>query len=331
MMRGPVLARAPKLPTAPIPRAPKLPTAPLPRAPKPPSLVRVQPTESIFVPRPVVVQIPDRTLTAWNLAMSAFHTGLFVTTLVVGNHDLTVPVYKTDVTVERYNTSANLTGDDRPWRLIPSYVESGSFHFTWATASFFALSALFHLLNATLLRTYYLTSLSKCLSPTRYTEYFFSAAIMQLLIAYTLGVRERMLLVSSAVLVAITMPFGYWCEERARPRTPALWDRSFAYRISPWFLGHVPQVAAWAIVIVHFYDEDDNEAPGFVHAILWGELVLFFSFGFVALAQQLFPPSEFWRGELAFQVLSLVSKGTLGGLLLANVLMLSNFADLYDD
>lgn len=320
MMRGPAV----------LPRAPKPPTVSLSGAPKPPSVVRVQPAESIVHPRLVVVQVPKRTLTAWNLAMSAFHTGLFVTTLVVGNHDLTVPVYKTDVTVERYNTSANLTGDDRPWKLIPSYVESGSFHFTWTTASFFALSALFHLLNATLLRTYYLTSLSKCLSPTRYTEYFFSAAIMQLLIAYTLGVRERMLLVSSAVLVAITMPFGYWCEERARPRTPALWDRSFTYRISPWLLGHVPQIAAWAIVIVHFYDED-NEAPDFVHAILWGELVLFFSFGFVALVQQLLPPSEFWRGELAFQVLSLVSKGTLGGLLLANVLMLSNFADLYDD
>ena len=68
--------------------------------------------------------------------------------------------------------------------------------------------------------------------------------------------------------------------------------------------------------------------PSFVYVILWVELVLFFSFGFVALAQLLLPPKHFWRGELAFQVLSLVSKGLLGILLISNVLVLSSFDDM---
>ena len=42
------------------------------------------------------------------------------------------------------------------------------------------------------------------------------------------------------------------------------------------------------------------------------------------------PPRHFYRGELAFQVLSLTAKGLLGGLLLGNVLMLSAFEELYD-
>jgi hypothetical protein len=216
-----------------------------------------------------------------------------------------------------------------PWQLVPTYKEAGDLSFTWLVASFFALSAFFHLLNATFLREYYLSQLAKCLSPTRYFEYTFSAAIMQVLIAYTLGIRERMLLLASAVLVAITMPFGYWTELNARPAGPDQWERSLAFRLFPWIIGHIPQVTAWLIVILNFYDEDDGMAPGFVHVILWAELCLFFSFGFVALYQQCTVPKNFYKGELAFQVLSLVSKGILGGILIANVLMLSSFAELY--
>jgi hypothetical protein len=68
-----------------------------------------------------------------------------------------------------------------------------------------------------------------------------------------------------------------------------------------------------------------------VHAILWAELVLFFSFGLASLWSQIQPPKRFYQGELMFQVLSLVSKGLLGSLLIANVLMLSRFDDLYND
>ncbi|RPF82425.1 MAG: hypothetical protein CBC65_000365 [Rhodothermaceae bacterium TMED105] len=153
---------------------------------------------------------------------------------------------------------------------------------------------------------------------------------MIILIAYTLGVRERMLLIASAVLIGITMPFGYWCEQLARPAGPDTWVKPFKHRIFPWVVGHIPQVTAWAIIIVNFYDEDEGRAPDFVHGILWGELALFFSFGFVALYQQYTVPKNFYKGELMFQVLSLGSKGLLGGILIANVLMLSAFEELYD-
>lgn len=281
--------------------------------------------------------VPRRTLTLWNAAMFLFHTALATVTLVFGSQTLTVPVYKTVLEFVREGASGDEEGPwrdegERPWRLIPSMVESNDLGFTNLVASFFILSALFHLGNATAWRSYYLQELCECRTPTRWMEYFFSAPVMILLIAYTLGIRDRSVLFACVVLIATTMPFGYWTEVVSRPRNQEEWSRSFGYRILPWAIGHVPQIAAWAIIIVQFYDgtADPDAIPAFVHVILWAELVLFFSFGGAALLSQWYPPKYFYRGELVFQVLSLVSKGLLGILMITNVLMLSRFEELYD-
>lgn len=301
-------------PTAPPSHAPLA-------APRPRSVV-------IHVKTPRAVALPRGALLAWNGAMALFHAALCTVTLVLGKHDLMVTTYKTaiDFVPRGGNISAG-------WDLVPKYEEAESLALTWLVASFFFLSALFHVLNATLLRTYYLNELAACRTPTRWIEYFFSAPVMMVLIAYTLGVRDRSLLLTVTVLIATTMPFGYWTEVVARPKSPDEWTESFAYRIFPWVLGHVPQVTAWFVVILQFYDTTasfmDN-VPWFVHLILWVELVLFFSFGFVQLYAQLMPPKFYYRGELAFQTLSLVSKGLLGILLISNVLMLSQFEDIYE-
>ena len=204
---------------------------------------------------------------------------------------------------------------------------------TASVAVFFLLSCAIHFGNAFLWRSFYIAELGACRSPTRWIEYFFSAPVMILLISYSLGVRDRAVLIAIAALIATTMPFGYWTEMIARPKTEDAWTEALRVRLLPWVLGHVPQTFAWLLIILQFYDGsfDPNDiTPAFVHAILWCELVLFFSFGFAALLAQVGPPKYFYRGELAFQVLSLVSKGLLGILLIANVLMLSRFEDLFD-
>ena len=261
--------------------------------------------------------------------MFLFHSVLAATTLSVGNVSLTVPVYKTRLDF-RYVNVTNAT--TLPWELVPLYEEGGSLPFTALTAVFFLLSALFHLLNVTLLRSFYFDQLERCYTPTRWIEYSLSAPVMILLISYALGIRGRDVLFANVVLVAITMTFGYWVEVVARPRSANAWRTSLAHRLYPWVLGHVPQVAAWVLIIVTFYDGMDltDRAPWWVHLILWAELVLFFSFGGASLLSQAFAPKYFYRGEIAFQVLSLVSKGILGMVLLANVLMLSRFDDLYE-
>ena len=274
--------------------------------------------------------VPRTTLTVWNLAMALFHSALASVTLALGNRSLGVTLYKTVIDFVEYEAASG--EDERAWELIPTYAPAGELPFTALVAAFFILSATFHLLNATLLREFYLREIAECRTPTRWAEYFLSATVMIIVIAYTLGIRDRAVLIAIAVLVAITMPFGYLTELFARPASADTWTRPLWYRLSPWALGHLPQSAAWFLIVLQFYDGADPEdaAPVFVHAILWGELLLFFSFGGAALLSQLMPPKYFYRGELAFQVLSLASKGLLGGLLIANVIMLSEFEEIFE-
>lgn len=273
------------------------------------------------------IQIPRRTLLRWNGAMAIFHSVLAVSTLAVGNIDLRVPTYKTVLTfVERGNGTA--------WQLVPQSVPAGELNFTALVLSFFLVSAFFHAGNVLLWKAYYLNELAACRTPTRWIEYTISAPIMQVAIAYTLGVRDRAVIVASAALIATTMPFGYWTEMVARPLTPDAWTRSLAHRLLPWVLGHIPQLAAWSLILLQFYDGQpsgvENRTPDFVQAILFSELALFFSFGIAALLSQVGKPRYFYRGELGFQVLSLVSKGLLGIILMVSVLMLSRFEDIYE-
>ena len=273
--------------------------------------------------------LPRACLTLFNLLMFSFHAALAAITLAFSNRALSVPLYKTVLDFRFFNE----TTEAGAWELIPSFERSGSLPLTALTAAFFILSALFHLLNATLLRGYYLSELAQCRTPTRWVEYFLSAPVMIVLIAYMLGVRDRASILATAVLVAITMPFGYWVEQIARPASPEAWTRPLGVRLLPWVVGHVPQTTAWLIILLQFYDgtaDSSDRTPDFVHVILWAQLVLFFSFGAASLLSQLQPPRLFYRGELLFQVLSLVSKGLLGGLLIANVLVLSSFEELYE-
>ena len=287
-----------------------------------------------------VVPFPERTLRIWNLCMFFFHSTLATVILALGNPNLTVPVFRTSLSFEvlingTYEavTPTNQPNDTQAFRLWPYYEEKGFFRLVPLTSAFFVLSAVFHLLNATVLWRFYKFMLQRCYTPTRWIEYVLSAPIMFILIAYGLGMRSRGEFIAVVALTATTMFFGFWVEREGRPVSSSQWSRPFLFRIYPWFLGHVPQVAAWLILVLQFYDNgwDINEVPDFVHAILWGEFVLFFSFGAASFLSQVRSPSEFYQGEILFQVLSLVSKGLLGSLLITNVLMLQRFDEIYED
>lgn len=266
---------------------------------------------------------PTRRLLRWNLAMTVFHAGLAATTLAVGNLGLRIPLYSTNLQF----LEGNATLSDLAFELVPRYARFASFPATWITAAFFACSALGHAGNALLWRRFYESELAQCRCTTRWIEYFFSAPLMFALIAVACGVREYTLLVALATLIATTIPFGYITECVATVEH-GTWVRPFRQRIAPHVVGYLPQTAAWACVFAGFYDESDaDRPPAFVHAILWSQLLLFWSFGAVQLWQQLSPPSSYTRGEMAYQVLSLASKGTLGSLLLTNVIMLDSADD----
>ena len=298
--------------------------------------------------RPVIVEkaapcadgyradVPSQLLRRWNLLMALFHLSLGAATLALGNLDLSVATFTLQNRLEYRTPNGTWTAirpdgavdTERTWRLWPTPELDGEILFTLATASFFLISALFHAGNGLLWRRFYEEQLRQCRSPTRWAEYTITAPLMFALIAYGMGLRSRAELVATAALVSATIPYGAWGEDAARPKSALEWCQPLWRRALPWALGHIPQTVAWVLVILKYQDLD-GKAPWFVDVILWSQFVLFYSFGGAVLVGLLLGPRSFWKQELGFQVLSLVSKGLLGALLLSNVLMLERFDDIY--
>jgi hypothetical protein len=262
-------------------------------------------------------------LTLLNVAMCTFHTIFAGVVLSAANMRLSVPLYDTALEFEAATAMEGM-------RLIPTYVESGGLRVSVLAVAFFACSAVAHLGNAVLWRSSYLNGLARGQCASRWVEYFVSASVMMLAIAYTSGIRCYSQLLQIFALTATTMTFGWLNEVINRPSRAGddRWEHPFLYRAQAHLCGYVPQVAAWYCILYAFLGAGDGGAcgpPDFVYFIVLGEAIVFFSFGLPQLYQVLAPPSRYVYGEYAYQVLSLTAKGLLGMTLLLNVLIYDSF------
>lgn len=251
-----------------------------------------------------------------------FHTTLAV---IIGSVrsdiSLTVPIYETRLT---YSFNETINPD---FFMSPSFSKIGDLYITVLVLVFFGLSAFFHLGASVLWHNAYLYCVEHKMDPFRWIEYFFSASIMFVLIAYICGTLVFEVIVLGSGLIATTMLFGWTTELVSRPAPDDTWHHSTLVRLYPHLSGYVPQSLAWFILLYTFIQNaarSDSGPPVYVYAIVSAEFVLFFSFGGVQLYQILNPPSRYIRGEVAYQILSFVSKGILGLILYTNVLFLSN-------
>lgn len=281
-------------------------------------LVTVPPFDGVPLPFVKLCCGWKPSLIGCNLLLAAFHAILGITTLAVGDLHQTRQLYRVQL-----QPTPNTT-----WLTPHTFVTRGSLNLTGITASFFFLSAFFHIGNASLWRRHYLRGVRWCFTPSRWIEYTFSAGLMSILIAYPSGVVLVDVIVCIFALTSVTMFFGYLAELISRPSSRSVWTRPLHERLQPHLLGYVPQIVVWYLILAQFYtavadadaSDDTRKMPDFVYAIVWGELCLFWSFGFVQLVVLCMPPEKYPYGELVYQLLSLVSKGLLGILLLANAL-----------
>ena len=88
---------------------------------------------------------------------------------------------------------------------------------------------------------------------------------------------------------------------------------------------------AWFPLLHSFYyntsDAEGGGPPGFVYAIIWSQVILFSCFGITqfVLLWRVDGPSVYYYGEMSYQVLSVLAKGVLGLILMANVLLYDSF------
>ena len=150
----------------------------------------------------VLLPVPDRTLKRWNFAMCLFHSALAAITLAVGDLDLRVPLYSSDLELQ-----ISLANNSDAWQYVPaSPAKRASWlYLTWLTASFFLLSAMAHLGNAAVWRKQYVQALTHGYAPFRWLEYTFSASVMMLLLSYVSGSIVLHTLVLLFGLTAVTM------------------------------------------------------------------------------------------------------------------------------
>lgn len=270
---------------------------------------------------------PYSRLRCYNIAMAIFHTTFVVVTLSVGKLDLALNLWEYQMGL---NNDTEIDSFLAPV-VKPSTI---SIPLTITTAFFFMLSAFFHFGNGLVWNSCYNRFLDQKMVPSRWIEYFFSATTMILTISYPAGIVQFTELVAIGSLIATTMLFGHFTEVISRPSPDSdTWTLPLWSRLSPHLLGYIPQLAAWFIIMYTFYGAGNGERgpPDFVYAIVWLQLALFFSFGFIQLVVLCRPPSKYVQGEYAYQTLSLVAKGLLGIMLLTNVLFLSNFECINED
>ncbi len=282
-----------------------------------------------------------RRLRILNATLFLFHTCFTAVTFIVGKIDLKVDIFRLNVKPSRnissipdYRALGIEVDDNLTSNFLSVEAEPNTdvyLYFTWLTASFFILSAFFHLGNATLWFKSYIHFLEHQMSPYRWIEYTFSASIMILAVAYGAGVLVDIDLFMLFILISTTMFFGHLTESINRKKlTEDEWVLPLWNRLVPHLLGYVPQLSAWIVILYVFISNSDG-APPFVLPLILTELVLFFSFGFVQLVVLCRKPSKYVQGEVAYQILSLVSKGSLGVILFTNVLFLSNWQCLVEE
>uniref|UniRef100_A0A7S4F8B6 Uncharacterized protein n=1 Tax=Chrysotila carterae TaxID=13221 RepID=A0A7S4F8B6_CHRCT len=291
------------------------------------------------VPCPLSRQT-KKLLWALNLFFSICHLGLAILAASAGSFGHHIAVYRTKL-VPVVESIGNR--EFETYRLVPGIpVHVTDLYLTTAIMIQFTITSFFHFANAYLWRGSYESALEYCYCPSRWAEYSLSASTMILVISGLSGQHMLVPLMLLFGVTFITMQFGYSVELVNRPlnsrtwQEPQLWKRLIVHAF-----GWTPQLFVWTAVLIefswHVTDSDSADAvakrqiPGFVYAIVLGELVLFVCFALVQIRVLLNPPSEFVRGEIMYQILSFSAKSFLGLSAFFGVLLADSVDQLYVD
>ena len=187
---------------------------------------------------------------------------------------------------------------------------------TWTTiqlsylvAGFLFISAIAHLLIATVLYDSYVGYLERKMNPYRWYEYSVSASVMIVVIAMLAGVWDLGTLVALFSLIAVMNLMGLVMEQNNQPGGQTDWT---AYIIGT-FAGLIPWVVIGITIVSTVLGSDGGGPPDFVLAI-YGSLFVFFNlFALTMILQyrQTWKFEDYLFGESTYIVLSLVAKSLL--------------------
>lgn len=289
----------------------------------PETIIKILSANEISVP------INNFLFTVAHILIGLLYIGFGVIVFYFGNLSLSAPVYieshrVKNATLVQHASNAGISN-------LVYYENTMNFPITWIVAITFCISGMFNLLNVSLFRNYYFFYLTKCKCPTRWVEYLITTGLNMAVISRTIGIESLFFILCVAFLYASGTSYGYWTETIARPKNQEEWTLPLSTRMLPWGLGAIPITFAAVTLVVQYYlggVSEDYDAPH-VQAILWTTFVLFPQFANVLAFQQFARPKHYQRVELAYQVLSLVTRFTVGGLLFGYVLMKDSWEEQF--
>jgi len=246
---------------------------------------------------------PDQanSLFRWNVSLAALHGIQFAVMLALS--------LAQDPMASAPVVSSYLTFDPATLTMFPAQRALFEIPIGVAVASFFAMSAIAHLMLAFPARDWYQRRLARKQNPARWIEYAFSSSVMIVVIAMLTGIQEIGTLIAIVGANVAMNLFGWSMEAANEGRDRPQWLH--------YIFGCIAGIVPWLVITVSLATgltaPDAAPIPGFVIAIY---VSLFLSFNVFALNMVFqFRQVGRWRdylyGERAYMFLSLFAKTLL--------------------
>jgi hypothetical protein len=235
-------------------------------------------------------------LNKFNWAMAALHLVQAVVMIIIAK-SFYLPV-----------TTTYLTFNDSTKQLETASRNLFDVQFAGLTVAFLFMSAIAHIVVATIYRKKYESDLKKGINKARWIEYAVSASTMMVAIAMLSGIYELSNLFMIFVLVAIMNLMGLAME---------LWNQ--LTKKTNWYtfvVGCISGIAPWIVFAIYVWGASAfgaNGVPGFVYGIYASIFVFFncFAINMYLQYKKIGPWKDYLFGERVYMILSLVAKSAL--------------------
>jgi len=245
-------------------------------------------------------KITAQGLYKWNVVMAILHAVQGIIVLSIARAT-TFPVNTSFLTLDPMSTT------ERPV-LVTSTQNVANINLAYVVVAFFFMSAIAHLLLATLLRKWYEKNLQNHINKARWIEYSFSASTMLVGISLLSGIYDLSTLVMIFSLTAIMNLMGLVMEIWNQKNSKVNW-------LSYW-IGCLAGIVPWIVFAIYFWGTNtygSGQIPTFVYWIYVSIFLFFNSFAINMYLQyrQVGKWKNYLYGERVYMILSLVAKSLL--------------------
>lgn len=242
--------------------------------------------------------------------MAGLHFASAVLILILSNSS-TLPLTTNYLTIDPL-----LSSEARPV-LVSATTEVGSVNLAYLMVAFLLMSAVAHIIIATLYRKRYEADLKKGINKARWIEYSFSASTMMVAIAVLSGIYDISSLLMIFTLIAIMNLMGLVMEIWNQVTKKTNW---LSYMI-----GCLAGIVPWIVFAIYVWGISvygAGEIPTFVYWIYLSIFIFFNSFAVNMYLQYSKKGkwADYLYGEKVYMILSLVAKSALAWQVFAGTL-----------